>query len=403
MPKLLVLADDLTGAIDTGVQMSALGIPVFVDLGGRMASSPRGTQALVVNTCQHYRRRTPSVRYGGAPCAGDVRAIPERFGPSRQSGAAGGDGCRGQALAFIPATPVGRSARAAAWTACRFPNRSLGATRLPRSAMTMSRKLSRSKALSPSFRRRMGLGWRRPYGSLTRGTTATWSARPPPSPGIRISGCSRAARALPATCGLIHMRRIPAGAARLRPVPDRIGRRQRDHLSQLARAPARKRNVGGRTFMPGFLRAPRGNRRCCGNSHPWTGRAGAIDAAKVVRRVAKNCNHRRFGPERKARARVPRIWARWQAPRCEPDGCDGRRIGGDTLFEFLLSSTAAASCRFARWWALSTPSASLKAGGMCRRQQIRQFQREDLMDPLLLSVAHGKENIMTIAALFPPW
>lgn len=52
MPKLLIIADDLTGANDTGVQFAKKGIPVFVHTGtpGDLQGLADGFQVLVVNT-----------------------------------------------------------------------------------------------------------------------------------------------------------------------------------------------------------------------------------------------------------------------------------------------------------------------------------------------------------------
>ncbi len=123
MHKLLVLADDLTGAIDTGVQVSALGIPVFVDLGGKDGiQPPEGTQALVVNTCtRHLPPQDAYLRVldtAARALRGGVQAIYKKT-DSGLRGNVGAelqavmDAAGGKPLAFVPAYPkMGRTVSA---------------------------------------------------------------------------------------------------------------------------------------------------------------------------------------------------------------------------------------------------------------------------------------------------
>lgn len=120
MPKLLVLADDLTGAVDTGVQMSALGVSVFVDLGrGEDARVPEGVQALVVNTSSRHLKPVEAYRRVRDTAARALQRGVEIIYKKTDSGLRGNVGAELQAvmdaagddlLAFVPAYPkLGRT------------------------------------------------------------------------------------------------------------------------------------------------------------------------------------------------------------------------------------------------------------------------------------------------------
>jgi D-threonate/D-erythronate kinase len=122
MVELLMVADDLTGATDTGVQFADRGIPVRVVVHPAGALDAAGAGVLVVDTeSRHVAPEEAALRVGGAVREGRSAGI-RRFFKKTDSALRGNVGAELEALrsasgaaqvAFVPALPaLGRTTRA---------------------------------------------------------------------------------------------------------------------------------------------------------------------------------------------------------------------------------------------------------------------------------------------------
>ena len=115
MAKLLVLADDMTGAVDTGVQFAALGVSVFVSLRGESDGAfGRDAEVLVVNTCSRHLPPDAAYRLVRDISANALRHGVRALYKKTDSGLRGNigaelqavmDAAGGETIAFVPAYP----------------------------------------------------------------------------------------------------------------------------------------------------------------------------------------------------------------------------------------------------------------------------------------------------------
>lgn len=123
-PRLLVIADDLTGALDTGVQFARAGVPVKVVTHRRLAKGLRAGEApvLVVDTeSRHLPAGRAASRVAACVRAARARGV-ERYYKKTDSTLRGNVGAElealvtasgGRELCFVPALPkAGRTTRA---------------------------------------------------------------------------------------------------------------------------------------------------------------------------------------------------------------------------------------------------------------------------------------------------